>query len=406
MEFYYSQVSRRSRDKQLILISQVTEVQAAAKLCEGKSRIKALWEIRVREEVPVSEVQSSVELINSMDIFLEDLINALRQPAVVWLSSSSEQGMSKTHGEQRAKFAGYHLPQLFAEFNILREIIIDDLYHEQLLTFEVRSIIDKVFDSSISQAAAEFASVQQSMIESALEKTEASNVNLEHFASVAAHDLKSPLATISSYLDLLVDESGRSLGQESLVYINVMLKASERMRTLVDRLLDYARLAKVDEPFQVIDVADVISACLQNLHSSIEVTHAKITWNEFPSIRGDFNLLIQLFQNLIANSLKFCGRNSPIIHISAEPQNGMILFSLRDEGIGFNPENCSDIFSLYKKLGGEADTSGTGIGLATCKKVIELHGGRIWADSYPGMGSVFYFTLPVGVSPCQIGSHS
>jgi signal transduction histidine kinase len=368
--------------------------RASAQLSQDKDKIKALWEKTVRKKVQVAEDQTSLALQNTLETFLNELATNLYQARASSADTPPGQGMSKIHGSQRAKFAGYFLPQLLKEFSILRDVINEDLNDAEVLTHAVRSTIDQTIDSAISSATTEFASVQQANIRVALQRAEASNRDLEQFAAVAAHDLKSPLATISSFLQLLMDESQERLEKESLEYINLMKRAAERMRSLIDRLLEYARLSKLDKPFQSVNMNDAVNSAVQNLNDTIEKTDAKVTWDHLPIVNGDKDLLIQLFQNLIANSIKFHGVQPPRIHIDFKSQDGMALFSLKDNGIGFDPKDKEEIFALYKKLRGEAEYQGTGIGLATCRKVVELHGGRIWAESTLGSGSVFYFTLP------------
>lgn len=370
------------------------EKKAAAQLAKDKGKIKVLYEKRVRDKVQSAESQTSIALLDSVEVFLDELSAALEQSALESPCDIGKKGMSKMHGEQRAKFVGYFLPQLLEEFSILREVILEDLNDSKCLTYQVGVIINSAIDSAISLAATEFTAVQQTTIKEALEKAEASNKNLEHFAAVAAHDLKSPLATISGYLGLLTDVAGQQLAEDALSFINVMQKASERMRNLVDQLLDYARLTEMNKPFHLVDLNEVMKAVLQNLHDTIQKTQAKITYERLPTVNGDTQLITQVFQNLIANSIKFRGDRPPQIEIGFSVQNDMFLFSLTDNGIGFAPKDKEDMFGLYKKLHGYAEDQGAGIGLATCKKVVELHGGRIWADSKPGVGSTFYFTLP------------
>lgn len=367
---------------------------AAQQIKKDKSKIKAAWEMKVRNKIPAAEGQTSPALLNSMEIFLDELCDSLEKSTLNSNFRLGEHGMSRLHGEQRAQLTGYFLPQLFQEFSILRAVITEDLHKTGLLSYEVGAIINEAVDAAISLAATEFADVHQIRLKRALEKAEASNLDLEHFAAIAAHDLKSPLATISSYLDLLTEETKDVLGEEPLKYINVMQKASERMRRLIDRLLYYARLTKPEKPFQPVDLNEILSHVLQNLHESITKTHAKILIPVLPTVSGDAHLLTQLFQNLIANSIKFHGASPPHIQIEFKRQDHTYLFSLQDRGIGFNPKDKENIFTLYKKLQDASDTPGAGIGLATCRKVIELHGGQIWAESQPGKGSTFHFTLP------------
>lgn len=367
---------------------------ASAQLKKDKSKIKATWEKRVRDKIHSADSQTSLALLNSIDIFLDELITALELSTLESPSDPGKKGMTKSHGGQRAKFAGYFLPQLLEEFSILREVILGDLNSEGLLTYQVGLIINSAIDSAISLAATEFTAVQQKARQDALEKAEESNRDLEHFAAVAAHDLKSPLATISAYSDVLLDDANSHLTAESRNYIDVMQRTTRRMADLIDRLLDFARLKKGEKQLHLIDLNEVMKSVLQNLDNSIRATHAKITCGHLPAVHGDFHLLNQVFQNLIANSLKFHGEKDPVIQIDCKERHGEFQFALTDNGIGFDSKDREGIFALYKKLRGESEYEGAGIGLATCKKVVELHGGRIWAESQMGVGSTFYFTIP------------
>lgn len=379
-------------------------LSVAAQLMQDKGKIKILWEKKVRDKVQSAEGQTSISLLNSIETFLDELAAAIHQSSSGPPSRAEKKGMSVTHGQQRARFAGYYLPQLLKEFSILREVILEDLHDSGHLTYQVELVINNAIDSAISLAATEFTAVQQAAIKAALTKAEVSNRDLEQFAAVAAHDLKSPLATISGYLDLLIDRMGGNLTEESLGDIKVMQKASERMRDLIDRLLDYARLAKMEQHFSKVNLNEVLKSVLQNLHDAIQKSQAQITYGQLPTVKGDAHLLTQVFQNLISNSLKFCEEFPPRVEIDCRAQDDVFLFSLTDNGIGFDPKDKEDIFSLYKRLRGETEYQGTGIGLATCKKAVELHGGRIWADSKPRVGSVFYFTLPIH-HPTQTTAH-
>lgn len=376
-----------------VLASESDCLRASEELKFNKDIIKEIWEKRVREQVLAAQGKTSLMMIDSLGVFLEELTIILAQknssPQIL-----SKKGMTQTHGGKRAAFSGYFLPQLLKEFSVLREVIIELLHDRNVLTYEVRRLIDRSIDSVISLAATEFAKVQDASTKMALIKSEISNRDLEHFAAVAAHDLKSPLATISGYLSILDEEFKSTLGEGSLSYIEFMNKALERMLNLIDRLLDFARLTTADRPLKPTNISDVIAASLQNLTSAIEKTNTQVIYKEMPTVMGDIDMLAQLFQNLLANGIKFHGETPPKFHIDVEDGDEMWLFSIRDNGIGFDPKDREDIFALYKKLHGESKYQGAGIGLATCRKVVEFHGGRIWAESKPGAGSTFYFTLP------------
>lgn len=364
-------------------------------LKSSKSKIKKSWEKKVREQIPAAQGESPIVMLNSLEIFLDELTGVLKLGSI--MPGSIENGMSKIHGQDRAAIVGYFLPQLLTEFSILRQVITEKLYEHEVLTFEVRSLIDKAIDFAISLAATEFVSAQQKNLKAAFMKAEMSNRDLEQFAGIAAHDLKSPLATISGYLDLLEEELSRIPQADAEVeYITVMKNASARMLSLIDRLLDYSRLTKTPRPFQSVNLNEVIKNSLQNLSSAIKETNTKIVYDDLPTVLGDSDMLTQVFQNLFANSIKFSGPESPNIHVSVDSNKfpGVWLFAVKDNGIGFDPKDKENIFTLYKSLHTENKYQGAGIGLATCRKVIEFHGGRIWAESDFRKGSQFFFTLP------------
>lgn len=377
------------------LVPNETEFEPSQILVEFRDELKKTWEKLVREQIPASQGETSIVLLNSLDIFLDEMTLALGQnlahPEQVALK-----GMSKLHGQERAAISGYFLPQLLEEFSILRQVINEMFHRYGRLTYDVKSFVDKTIDTALSLSATEFAIAHQQQIKAALMKAEINNRDLEQFALIAAHDLKAPLATISGYLNLLVEESGISPASQGGEYAKIIEKTAARMRSLIDRLLEYARFTKIERPFQLTDLNDVVNRTLQNLSALIVQTKSKITYDKLPIVMGDVDLLTQVFQNLLSNAIKFHGQEAPVIHISVESNKVQGSWSIKvsDNGIGFDPKKKEEIFTLYRTLHSEGKYQGAGIGLATCRKVIELHGGHIWAESAPGKGSCFFFTLP------------
>ena len=361
-------------------------VKAAEHIRKYHALIKEQWEDSVRELIANSNQQTSRSLINSLQVFLEDMADFVEQGYFI-NDSSKDTGMSKEHGKFRASFSGYFLPQLLKEFSILREVINGLLQKENLLTYNVSSIIDRILDESISLAATEFADVQRKAVADALAKAQQSNQALEHFAAIAAHDLKSPLATITSYLDFLKNESD----PKHLRYIDLCMGASARMRSLIDSLLSFAKLSTKEKELQPVDLDEVVHLTKMNLADTITKESAVITVDHLPSVMGDKDLLTELFQNLIANAIKFKREQPPRIQISCEEKDHELIIAIKDNGIGFDPKYKEDIFTLYKKLSGKY--SGSGIGLATCRKILELHNGKIWVESAIDKGSTFFFSL-------------
>lgn len=374
-------------------VPHTANLNAADELKFCKDEIKSLWESRIRSAIPSSEGQTSIALRNTLSVFLDELIFILKQDHPL-TEDLIHKGMAKIHGGERAKFSGYFLPQVLKEFSLLREVLVETLHRKELLTYEVHFVVDKAIDSVISSAATEFAEARGEKVKSALLKSESSNLDLERFAAVAAHDLKSPLATISGYLNLLDEEFKERLGDDGMQFVRLMMGASDRMRNLINSLLEYSRLTNTKKPFQPTNINNVVKAALQNLDSMITETRAEVTYKQLPDVMGDRDLLTQLFQNLIANAIKFRGNEPPKIFIDVDEKEDAWIFSLRDNGIGFDSKHSSEIFTLYKRLHSESEYQGTGIGLASCRKVVEAHGGKIWAESEPGIGSIFHFSLP------------
>jgi light-regulated signal transduction histidine kinase (bacteriophytochrome) len=247
------------------------------------------------------------------------------------------------------------------------------------------------------QAQQEIAERRQA--EAALEhyaaELERSNRELEQFAHVASHDLQEPLRTVTSYVQLLEMYYQEQLDAEAYDYIAFIVNGAARMRELIKGLLDYSRVGTDSVSFQTTDCQAVLERVLANLQTSIEESGATVTHDALPSVTADATQLARVFQNLISNALKFRGTHSLEIHIGAQKQDSSgWLFSVRDNGIGIEPQYIERIFLIFQRLHNRDEYPGTGIGLAVCKRIVERHGGRIWVESEPGQGSTFYFTLP------------
>jgi PAS domain S-box-containing protein len=219
------------------------------------------------------------------------------------------------------------------------------------------------------------------------------NSDLQQFAYITSHDLQEPLRTISSYVDLLNRSAGPSIPEESRDYLDFIKEGARRMDALVQDLLLFARVSNQEVELKRVDIPSTLDWALQNLEAAIEETGAVISRGSLPDVLGSRVHLVQLFQNLIANSLKYCGEQQPRIHISAVREGSEWIFSVKDNGIGIAPEQHQRIFEIFKRLHGRS-VPGTGIGLAVCKRIVERHGGRIWVESEPGKGSEFKFALP------------
>jgi light-regulated signal transduction histidine kinase (bacteriophytochrome) len=221
-----------------------------------------------------------------------------------------------------------------------------------------------------------------------------SNMELEQFAYVASHDLQAPLRNITSFIQLLEQRYKDSLDQEAEKYMHYIVDGAIRMQTLINDLLAYSRLGTRGKPFLQIDCNKVLDRVLADLDKSIKSCGALVTYDALPTVTADELQLGQVFQNLVGNAVKFCRDTQPRIHISARRGADGWLFSVSDNGIGIEEEFFDRIFVMFQRLHTQAEYPGTGIGLAVCKKIVERHGGRIWAESEVGNGSTFYFTIP------------
>ncbi|MDA8174218.1 MAG: ATP-binding protein [Nitrospiraceae bacterium] len=224
---------------------------------------------------------------------------------------------------------------------------------------------------------------------------ERSNRDLEQFAAVASHDLKSPVLAIAADLKLFEKRSRGRLDDESLALVKDALDSAMRLDELVSDLLAYARVGTdMRQYVKSINMAKLLDTVMAGLKEECMSAQCRITAGELPTITANPMMMAQLFQNLISNSIKFHGGDPPQIEISAEISGAEWIFSVRDNGIGIASEHHEMIFELFRQVPGGEARKGTGIGLAICKKIIERHGGRIWVESDPGKGAVFKFTLP------------
>jgi PAS domain S-box-containing protein len=221
-----------------------------------------------------------------------------------------------------------------------------------------------------------------------------SNADLEQFAYVASHDLQEPLRMIGSYLGLLDSEYKDRLGAEAHEYIAFAVDGAVRMQALVKDLLDYARIGAKPLMMEPTLLDPLLREVLTDLQLLIVETDAVITCDPLPTVSADASQLCLVLQNLIGNAIKFRGAEAPRVHLSAIAVDGEWRLSVQDNGIGMKAEHAERIFVIFQRLHTRTKYAGTGIGLSTCKRVIERHGGRIWVESEPGKGSTFCFTLP------------
>jgi signal transduction histidine kinase len=221
-----------------------------------------------------------------------------------------------------------------------------------------------------------------------------SNRDLEQFAYVASHDLQEPLRAVGGYVKLLQLRFPDKLDAKAQGYIAGAFDGATRMERLIRDLLAFSRVASRGDAFLPADLGEALGEALRNLEESIKIAQATVAHDPLPTLAVDAGQIRQLFQNLIGNAIKFHGDQPPEIHIGAQRTEERWVFSVRDNGIGIEPQYFEKIFHIFQRLHTRKDYPGTGIGLAICKRIIERHGGTIWVESQPGQGATFYFSLP------------
>jgi light-regulated signal transduction histidine kinase (bacteriophytochrome) len=224
-------------------------------------------------------------------------------------------------------------------------------------------------------------------------RLERSNEELQRFATVASHDLREPLRVVSGFADLLGRRHGDQLGPDGKRFIEAITTGVHRMDEMISDLLSYARAGRLDQPLEPVDSNEVVAEALSGLQRAIDDTGAEVDVELLPMVNGNAASLRQLFQNLVANGIKFVEHGPPRIRIwAAEVPEGW-RFSVRDNGIGVEPQQAERIFGMFTRLHGGEHYPGTGVGLAVCQRIVDVHGGHIWVEPAPGGGSQFMFTI-------------
>lgn len=228
------------------------------------------------------------------------------------------------------------------------------------------------------------------------EELKRSNGELEYFAYIASHDLQEPLRKIAGFTELLAKRYRREMGPDADRFIGHIVDSTNRMRTLINDLLSYSRITTRGREFSPVDLNAVLGQVLSDMELALKESGASVVSDTLPAVMADGPQMGQVLQNLIGNALKFQGESPPRIQVSAVKNNGEWLFSVRDNGMGFEAEYAERVFLMFQRLHSGTEYPGTGIGLALCKRIVERHGGRIWAEPEPGKGTTFYFTISAG----------
>ncbi len=252
--------------------------------------------------------------------------------------------------------------------------------HGMLVTSVIRDITDR--------------KRAQDMLTKQAQELARSNAELEQFAYVASHDLQEPLRMITSYVQLLAKRYRGKLDEEADEFIHYAVDGANRMQTLIEDLLSYSRVSRLGQDMVATDADSVLDDVLRDLNVTISEAQAEVTHDALPRVRADASQLRQLFQNLLSNALKFRSDKAPAIQVTAQRKGSEWQFCVSDNGIGIEPQYHERIFVIFQRLHAPGRYSGTGIGLAICKRIVERHGGKLWMTSEPGVGTTFSFTLP------------
>jgi PAS domain S-box-containing protein len=229
---------------------------------------------------------------------------------------------------------------------------------------------------------------------SLLKELERSNRELEQFAYVTSHDLKEPLRMIGSFTKLLEQRFQGQLDEDTNKYINYIVDGTKRMQRLLDDLLAYSRISN-EVKYEPLKLTEIVNESIHNLKVAIDENRAEITVDPLPEVVANRTQMVQLFQNLIANAIKFQSQKKPIIHVSCEENGDKYYFSVQDNGIGIDTKNLDRVFKMFQRLHTADEYDGTGIGLSITKKIVQQHNGAVWVKSELDKGSTFYFSIPI-----------
>lgn len=275
----------------------------------------------------------------------------------------------------------------------------DELQHwiGYLVDIHTQKIVEQTLQDNVElKQTQEQLKHNQQTLEKYIDELARSNQELQQFAFIASHDLQEPVRKLLFYSDYLLSQYSGSLDKKGIDCLSSIQLASQRMRSLIEDLLNYSLIRKEEKELTAIDLNAVALEAAQDFEMSIEEKGAVLNIHSLPTVTGDARMMRQLFENIISNSLKYSATSrSPVIDISWLQNEGFHVLSFTDNGIGFDEQYLPQMFTLFQRLHGRKEYEGTGLGLAICRKIVDVHGGKIWAEGKEGQGATFYVSLPI-----------
>jgi PAS domain S-box-containing protein len=371
-------------------------------------------------QATIEELMQSEAMLRETSQYLEKLIGYANAPIIVWNSRNEITRFNRAAeiltGFPSSAMIGKSIETLFPEDrgeNNKLSVIRSTIHEHSSETVEIPILNQKgevrtvlwnfavitETDGTIRSTIAQGQDITdrknaENRLQEYTENLKRSNEDLERFAYIASHDLQEPLRNVVSFSQLLSKRYTGKLDPDANEFIGYIVEGGKRMQALVSDLLEYSRVNTRAVPFAPVESEDVVDRVMQNLFFSIQESSATIETGSLPAVLADVAQLGMVFQNLIANAIKFRSEEPPYIQISAERSGMMWKFAVRDNGIGIDPNFHARIFEIFQRLHTRDKYPGTGVGLAIVKRIIERHGGKIWVESEVGRGSTFYFTLP------------
>ena len=403
------QTKRRTKDGRILSVSLTVSpirdangtIVGASKVARDITQESQYWELQARL---AAIVESSDDAIVSKD--LKGTILSWNRGAERLFGYTAEEAIGRNVSILAAPEVANEIPNILERISHGERV---DHYQTKRRTKDGRILSVSLTVSPIrdakgtivaaSKVARDITELQRHQIAlaTANESLARSNTDLQHFAYSASHDLQEPLRMVTIYSELLRERFGGSLGALGDEYIGYIVDGATRMEQLLGALRAFTHASTIAlEPPRQVEATEALSHSLENLKAAIEASGASITHGPLPSVRLHEFQLEQLFQNLIGNAIRYRSQETPQIHIAAEACGDSWKFSVRDNGIGIDPQYKEQIFGIFQRLHTAAEYPGTGMGLAICQRIVQRIGGRIWVESALGHGSTFFFTVPAG----------